>query len=222
MSPVAIEVDILFGGFEGTWGTLSFIMKAKNVSNSKAIKKLINATKPLKYVEIAVTYNITTSGTIVNINLPGVQGTGNGQRTGDEIEVDRIEIREYLIAGDSVGNSIRAIFFQNKGSAVISSAGSLLTNDYAGYPGITSLYQSFIDKTGIKVFSDKTYVMIPQGSNNIVVTRHSHMLPIKRIAFNSGASTPENGQIQVLLISDSFITPNPSWTANVRVYYRDA
>jgi hypothetical protein len=182
---------------------------------------MMTANAPCKYIDTAFSYTITTAGTIVNINLPGIQGTGNGQRTGDEIDVEKIEIREYMVAGDSVGNCMRAIYFQTKGYTPLTASNDLLANATGGAPGVTSQYQSFIEKTGVRLISDHAQVMVPSGSNNIVYRHHSHKLPIRRIAFDSGSSTTQNGQTQLLLISDSAITPNPLYTAVVRVYYRD-
>jgi hypothetical protein len=185
------------------------------------IKSSVNNT-PLKYIDTAVSYNVTTSGTVVNLNLPGIQGTANGQRTGDEIEIDSFEVREYFVAGDAVGNAWRIIYFQNNGSSVISSANAVLANDYSGAPGVTSQYDTFVEKTDIKIFSDTTCVNIPSGSNNIVL-RHKRMKPkIRKVAFNPSATTVQNGQPQVLFISDSFLAPHPNVTFAFRIYYRDA
>jgi hypothetical protein len=202
----------------------------KNKSNSQArlkslvdkeIRRNMKSTVPLKYVDTPLRSFPTTAGTFINLNLPGVQGTANGQRTGDEIEIDRIEVRDYQLYGDTPVNTILSIYFQSKGSTPLTTISLLLGNDFSGYPGITSQYQTFIEKTGIRIMKDKTTVVCQNGSNAIV-TSHWTMKPsIARIAFEAGATTVVNGQTQLFLISDSAAIPNPTYVADVRIYYRD-
>jgi len=196
------------------------IAKLKSLVD-KETRRAVRKMQPLKYIDTPFRSFPTTLGTFINLNLPGVQGTANGTRTGDEIELDRIEVRDYQLYGDTPVNVIRAIYFQSKGNTPISSSGLILANDYSGAPGITSQYQSFIEKTGISILKDKTTVMCSAGQNAIV-TSHWVMKPsIKKIVFDSGGSTTSNGQTQLYLVSDSNIIPNPAYVADVRIYYRD-
>jgi len=185
------------------------------------VKKAVHDMLPLKYVDTPFRSFPTTSGTFININLPGVQGVANGQRSGDEIMIDRIEVRDYLLYGDSPVNTIRAIYFQSKGDVPISSSAIILANDYSGAPGITSQYQSFIEKTGIRILSDTTTVVCGTGSNAVVVREFKMAPKIAKIAFDSGGTTASDGQTQLFLISDSSVVPNPTYVADVRVYYKD-
>jgi len=176
---------------------------------------------PLKYVDTPFRSFPTTSGTFINLNLPGIQGVANGQRTGDEIEIDRIEVREYQLYGDSPVNTIRAIYFQSRGNAPITSSGLILANDFSGAPGITSQYQSFIEKTGIRILQDRSTVLCGNGSNAIVCRKFTMKPAIPRIAFDSGGTGTSDGQTQLFLVSDSAVVPNPTYVASVRIYYRD-
>lgn len=208
-----------------------FIQTMKNnKSNSQArlkslvdkeIQRKMKSTVPLKYVDTPFRSFPTTSGTFINLNLPGIQGTANGQRTGDEIEIDRIEVRDYCLYGDNPVNTIRSIYFQSKGDTTLSTISLLLGNDFSGYPGITSQYQTFIEKTGIRILKDKTTVVCQNGSNAVVTSQWTMKPSIPRIAFQAGSTTVANGQTVVFLISDSAAIPNPTYIADVRIYYRD-
>lgn len=188
---------------------------------SKQVKRDMQATVPLKYVDTPFRSFVTTAGNFINLNLSGIQGTANGQRTGDEIEIDRIEVRDYQLYGDTPVNTIRAIYFQSKGVTPLTIVSDLLANDFTGAPGITSQYQTFIEKTGVCILKDKTEVMCSNGSNAIVVSKFTMKPSIPKIAFVAAATTVVNGQTQVFLISDSAITPNPTYIGFVRIYYRD-
>lgn len=188
---------------------------------SKQVRRDMKSVVPLKYVDTPFRSFPTTSGAFINLNLPGIQGTANGQRTGDEIEIDRIEVRDYQLYGDSPVNTIRAIYFQSKGNTPIASSALILANDFSGAPGITSQYQSFIEKTGIRILKDKTTVVCGTGSNAVVVNKWTMKPSIPRIAFDSGGTGTSDGQTQLFLISDSAVTPNPTYVAAVRIYYRD-
>jgi hypothetical protein len=194
--------------------------KVKSLIN-KQVRKALRSNLPIKFVDTPFRQFPTTSGTYVNLNLPGIQGTANGQRTGDEIEIDRIEVRDYQLYGDTPVNTIRAIYFQSKGDAPLTASNQLLANDYSGAPGITSQYQTFVEKTGIHIMKDKTTTMCQNGSNATVTHKWVMKPAIKRIAFNPGLTTVQNGQTQLFLVSDSLLSPNPTYVADVRIYYRD-
>lgn len=179
------------------------------------------AKTPLKYIDTTFNFTITTSGTIINLNLPGIQGTANGQRVGDEIEIESFQLREHIMFGDSTGNSLRVIHMQSVGSSIITAANEVLSNDFTGNPGVTSMYQSFVEKSDIRILQDKLFVSIPNASNGQILTNVVLKPKISRIAFDSGSTSSQNGQTQVLVISDSSIIPNPGYYGVWRLYYRD-
>jgi hypothetical protein len=185
------------------------------------VKQMLNANVPDKYIDTPFSYSVTNPGTLVTINLPGVQGIANGQRTGDEIEIIKIEIREQINVGDSTGNLLRVCYFQCRGPTTLGSIGDLWANGVGGIPTVTSQYQSWVDKTYLKILSDITHSLSATGYTQVISHKHTLSNVIKRVAFNSGSSTPSTGQPQVYLLSDSFITPNPKFEAVVRVWYRD-
>jgi hypothetical protein len=158
----------------------------------------------------------------VYLNLPGNQGALNGQRTGDEIEIDHYEFRVQIANGDTVGNVVRLIHFQAKGEpSWVSNPNQILANDSTGAPGVTSMLQFEIEKTGINVLSDQCYVTTANGNNQVLYKKQRINKGVKKIVFQVGTANVTNGQTFILYISDSFITPHPTIEYVWRVYYRD-
>jgi hypothetical protein len=196
-------------------------MKKSNPKTTKAVIKSINNKTPLKYIDTIINQNLTNTGTVLNFTFPTTQGYTNGDRTGDEIEIVHFEIRTYFLYGDATGNAARLVWYQSNGVANIFSPTGILAPGPGGIPSITSMYDSFVEKTQVKILLDETYVCCQTSKTPIVLTYHKLAPKIKRSAFNSGGSVPYTGQFSLCCLSDSFVLPNPVLQGVVRMYYRD-
>jgi hypothetical protein len=192
---------------------------ARNVATQvqKAVSKMI----PRKSIDTGAVISVTATGTFTTVDLPITQGTANGQRTGDEIEIDSIRFRSTMYFGDPQGNVIRVIFLQVHGSSTGFAVSDLLSNGSSGFPDVNSHYVPFVEGKRFTILHDQKYVMIPNASNSTRSVNWDCKNYIKRIPFFPGGGFAESGQTLMFTISDSGIIPNPALDFVYRVYYRD-
>jgi hypothetical protein len=172
--------------------------------------------QPLKYWDVTGQYGVTTTGTSVDIT-PIPQGVGNNARTGDEINLEYIEMKYSLFCGDAT-NVMRVIFVRSRGQSGQSFA-QLLSNGHAGSYEVNSMYTPYFEKR-FRVLSDKQFGMSLNGSNSTLT--ESYRIPVnQKVVWNTALTTYVDGQIVLYLLSDSAIVTNPSIDFCMRLWYRD-
>lgn len=197
------------------------VVPATTRSVATKVKKVINKMTPQKTIDTGAVLAVTATGTFTTISLPTIQGTANGQRTGDEIFLDAIRFRSTLYFGDPQGNVIRIIVLQVYGSPAGIVISDLLSNGSSGFPDVNSFYTPFVEGKRYTILHDRKYIMIPNSSNSTRSVDFNCKNFIKKIAFTPGGSFAETGQVIMFTISDSGIIPNPALDYVYRIYYRD-
>jgi len=194
----------------------------KNNSKQKVglqVAKIIKRSekkKPLKYFDFVGTYGPTTTGSVVDFS-PIPQGAGTNQRTGDEINVEYIEVRSASFCGDAT-NIMRVIFVRSKGQSVQSFANVLAVGNGGTYQ-YDSLYTPYIEKR-FRVLNDKYYSMSQSGWTDCLVDHYN--IPVnQKIVYQPGAITYIDGQIVLYILSDSGAAPNPAYNICARIWFRD-
>jgi hypothetical protein len=195
----------------------SFNKKRLEAKIRGTLKKIL----PEKTIDTGGVLAATATGSFVTISLPTVQGTGNGQRTGDEITLRKIEFRSTMYYGDPSGNVIRIIMLQVIGSPAAFLLSDVLSPGSSGFIDVNSFYIPFSNGKRFKVLHDEKFIMIPQASNSTVSFNVKLNAQIQMINFLPGGSFVETGQPLMLVISDSGILPNPSLDYVFRLYYKD-
>jgi hypothetical protein len=196
-------------------------MKQNNMYNSSA-KQPKRKGLPLKTVDTSGLTSITNSGGIIAINLPVTQGTANGQRTGDEVEILSIECRRFYVYGDAIGNVVRFILFQTSGvGTLVSGIGSVLSNGGSGAPDVTSHVLPFYGGNYIRVIHDECVNTCQSSAKSIVYKSDRWKPEINTIPFAPGTVNAFNGVLYLLVVSDSGVVPNPALEYSFRVWYRD-
>jgi hypothetical protein len=193
--------------------------KTLNLVNE--IRKVVLRMTPEKTIDTGGVIAITAAGTITTINFPTVQGTANGQRTGDEIYLDRLEFRSTCYFGDPAGNVVRIIILQMRGSPAGLVVSDILSPGSSGFPDVNSFYTPFVNGKRYNILYDKKHIMIPSAMNSTVSIDKTFSVILKKIAFTPGGTFAETGQFYMFTISDSGILPNPALDYVYRIYYQD-
>jgi len=196
-------------------------MKKSETFNSSA-KQPKRKGLPVKSVDTSGLTSITNSGGIIAINLPVMQGTANGQRTGDEVEILAIECRRFYVYGDAIGNVVRFILFQTSGvGSLVTGISSVLSNGGSGAPDVTSHVIPFYGGNYVRVIHDECVNTCASSSKSIVYRSDRWNPEIKIIPFQPGTVNAFNGVMYLLVVSDSGVTPNPALQYSFRIWYRD-
>jgi len=205
--------------------------KNKFPRNNKGVKPLIRSMisssmkkLPTKTIDTYGTISVTSAGLIGFIFLPTVQGTQNGQRTGDEIEFFKLDFSTTSYFGDAIGNVIRHIVFQIAGPApstplVVS---DILSPGSGSVPEVNSFIKPFYKEGGyIKVLSDVIYTLVEDSTSAVKARRGTLKPRVSKIPFFPTSVNIQNGVLYYLFISDSAILPSPAIDQVYRVHYRD-
>lgn len=187
---------------------------------SSSMKKL-----PVKTIDTYGTISVTSAGLVGFIFFPTVQGTQNGMRTGDEIELLKLDFQSTSYYGDAIGNVIRHIIFQIAGPAptVPLTVSDILSPGSGSVPEVNSFIKPFYKEGGfIKVIHDAVYTLVEDSTSAVTAHRRTALVPrTKTIPFIPGTVNVQNGVMYYLFISDSAILPSPQIDQVYRVYYRD-
>jgi len=180
---------------------------------------------PVKTIDTYGTISVTSAGLIGFIFFPTVQGTQNGMRTGDEVQLLKLDFQSTSYYGDAIGNVIRHIIFQIAGPAPSTplTVSDILSPGSGSVPEVNSFIKPFYKEGGyIKVLHDAVYTLVEDSTSAVTAHRKLSMAPrVKTIPFFPGSVNVQNGVMYYLFISDSAILPSPQIDQVYRVYYRD-
>lgn len=194
------------------------MINKNNLKNTMKIQKKRNGL-PVKCITTNVAGTLLSTGTITSLTLPA-QGVGTNQRTGDEINIENIELTTLSYYGDDV-NVIRYIVLQTKGVTPTLATGTFLQTGASTTIDVTSLYVPFYEGRFFDVIYDKTIILSSSSSRAAVVDRQVLKPKVSVIPFIPASTTVTDGQIIILAISDSAIVPHPSFDFTARIWFRD-
>lgn len=198
--------------------------KKKQRVRARAYQHILRAiaAPALKYFDFYTTgASTTTFASAIISAIP--QGVGQSHRLVDTVLLDRMDVRMYFVSSTTdVTNVIRFSLFH------------WIPNTLALLPGATSYYEdpaSFGVRTPLNFEGRRDYRTITDriislvGTDTSLTNTYTRVFNTSfnlkgRIDFNLGATTGYN-HIYIVHFSDSAITPFPSVTAQIRLWYTD-
>lgn len=154
-----------------------------------------------KYLNTVI-YNVVQplfGGSLVQPALPA-QGVNNGQREGDSIHVDKIQVRMSLL-GTGANDGIRLVCLQARASTVLTlnystapttgifDLGSSGQVDVTSFPNFNAINETY------HVLYDESYC-VTEASNSACIIRQIELIPkIKEINFTPTTTTSLMGGI---------------------------
>jgi hypothetical protein len=184
------------------------------------IKSQINV-QPLKYKDTSYTLSVDSTGDAQYVNTP-VQGTTSETRTGDQITIEYLEVNFGSFYADNT-NQLRVMLLQFHGpQATGFNLGNILANGPSTTPDPLSLYVPYITNETFSVLYDKLFVLNINSSLAQQCVRIKRLVPkIKKMGFTANTNSALQGQIFLVYISDSGVTPHPTLQFTCRTWFRD-
>lgn len=216
-------------------------LRSKKVSKSlKWLDQNLQTLTSGSYTGTGNFSSITNSGVCYNLAAMG-DGAAQGQRVGNLIRIEEIDIFVYFEAGTEnllfsgdLNNVIRLSIVQLRQAVDLGSIGNL-TPLLAGSGATPLVVCQWIPESVKKVHFDELITVQTQfgpnstGSGTATQTQYQSALKIK-IKLNDciirflGPNYSDNkagDQLVLFAVSDSSLTPHPSAEGTVRVWYRD-
>lgn len=205
---------------------------------NKKVNKLIRSTKT--FVDTNFSNNISTIGSFYDVGLTSlVNGTGEGQRSGDKITLTSLQIKFRLsvLNGSAINadafNNVRLILVQFPQPVL--TGNPVVTLDILQYNDWNSMYKKR-GNVKYKILMDKHYYMDNQGfgsgaASNPVwtpATTHQKLCNFKykfpkgglTITYTKTQSTVLSNDIALFMISDSSIQGHPTVNGYVRLNFQ--
>lgn len=186
------------------------------------VKRLVDSgAETYQYDNSISPASVSTAATIQTGFSTPTQGVGDGQRTGDMIELKRFMLNYNIICADAT-NVVRVILFrwyENNSSNAPTAAQVLQASTNFN----SMINHDSIRERKLHVFYDKTHRMTLVGTADVGanVSIGAKALGRKNIAFDNAAITGE-GLIYGLFISDSSGVSHPTIDWYCRLEYKDA
>lgn len=181
----------------------------------------------LKYTDTAVNnQSVTSSGTIYNVLGNLVRGdNGLNGFDGNTITPRGLTVK-YMFNTNQVYNQVRLLCFQWMDSAVPTLAG-IVQNNTTNISTLSSILVT--NRSFIRVLYDKTHVIAPTAGDGstpigLGVCYGQFFIPqtrLKKIRFNSGTSSVQDGAIYILVVSDDSAPTYPAVNMYTRLSFYD-
>lgn len=188
----------------------------------QAVRQIAYSTQETKHHRVVDEIGFSTDSTLVELNTVDSQGVASGQFVGQEIRQIGIRIRGKLAQADS-NNVVRLVVFTP--SAQFESeltAGIAIPNDLFY---MASNWSAVREPMADKVFYDRNLVLnIASGQNDkIRLVNHWVNLRMRKYKINEANATKQGSdKVYMLLMSDSGVTPHPTFEFSSTLYYKDA
>ncbi len=195
-----------------------------SVSAKKQVRNMINSLKelpPLKCLDVLSATTYDTTGAVVFCTFPA-QGVGFNQRTGDEIEIDHVEVRLNAFVADTT-NIVRIVLVQSHGQQTGNYASNaIFASGASNTIDVTSFILPYRKEQIFSVLLDEE-VLLCTNASNAQWTRHwkSIVPPIRKIGFGAATTNALQGQMQFYILSDSSAASHPAVDVVFRFWYRD-
>jgi len=193
------------------------------VATTRMVKKIISNSTETKYVDGSISLTPGNTGSLGTLVLPA-QGASDTQRTGDDIKVQSLQFRGYVLNGNV--HVMRIIVFQwHIESTTAPTYGNILNGTWSG----TSTQAPFgfpawdYVKTMFTILSDRT-IYAGGNSSDIGLVNYMVNIPgskIRKIHFINGSTTDCFNGLYVLTVQDGVASLN-TLDANYRLQYKDA
>lgn len=177
-------------------------------------RKVVNSTVETKFK--LVNYNQQTiqdsARTPLNIQMLDIgEGDTQNTRTGNQVWLTGLYVQGYLTVADST-NVVRMTVYEKRGDS--------------GDP--TWSIASAIDQDDYTVYSDKIFTLVSGANNAVRFIRYKKSFTRKgrargrRIIYGSSTSTDvKKGNLYVRFVSDSSAISDPTFTGEIRSYFKD-
>jgi len=173
---------------------------------------------PPKYVDSGLDTTVDTTGLVFAVSMPA-QGTVAGTRTGDNIALDKLEIRLRSIVSDST-NTLRILLVQYHGIQTIS---GLTPANFLG-PGtydVDSFQLPYANNEDWTCLLDQSVSLIPNSSKGQWIHLETIVPKIRKIGFQINSVLPYHGQMYYVFLTDSDVIPHPGLSIRSRLWFRD-
>lgn len=181
----------------------------------------------LKYADTSINnQSVTSSGTVHSVLSNLVRGdTGYNHFDGNTITPRGLTCK-YMFNTNQVYNQVRVLCFQWFDSQTPSLAG-IVQNNTTNIATLSSVLVT--NRSYIKVLYDKTHVIAPTAGDGstpigLGVCYDRFFIPAKRmrkIRYNSGSNSVQDGNIYILLVSDDSAPTYPAVNLYTRLSFYD-
>lgn len=215
-----------------------------NTRQKGEVKRIVRFGRELKFFnrQVGPLQSIGIGASIIDLSNM-VQGNRDTERNGDRIELagsmdvilQVVGAETVALANADIYNTLRIVFFQYKDSAVSGvnplPAQIFLTGP-SGVVDVHSLY-NHDERQNYTILYDKTVTCVnntnPPGTGTNYQGNHVHnykfkvsLKRAKKLVQYVGAGTDGTNKIYFYIVSDSAVAPNPSYTLNCKLFYRDS
>lgn len=196
-------------------------LREKRFATVQTVKRLIAYREEEKHfdsLQTAVTVDFSGNSYLIS-NI--AQGTADGQRLGDAIDLKWIEGRIAWTLGTSP-NKVRIIILQWHEMCVGGSpnVGSVLENLGTAVTYLQSYVWS--NRKAFTVLRDKTYEL-ETGVTTTAIDRFKIKSGFrKKIQYSAGSSTSMQNGIFIIVVSDDGVVTYPTFSHHTRICYSDA
>jgi len=199
--------------------------RSANAKASKALQMVSKIQKEINQREIKNVDNqisaqtVNYNGFLTSFNVVG-QGVGNGQRVGDKLTCEGLDMRFQIVNSGTTTTMTRCIVLQDY-KDTMSSPSQILDVVGSGLAPLSPYQRE--NRNNFKVLYDKVFQTdsVKQGQ---VVVKWNYRFPKGNQpsqTYDPGAGTLTENSIRVLFISDLLATL-PTVDAILRFYYSDA
>lgn len=199
----------------------------KNEIRKEVIKEL-RSKADLKYADAfgSVNANVTSSGSVLNILSNLTRGSaGLDNFDGNSIKVKGITLN-YGCHSNQSFNYMRVMLIQwaDSGSPTLS---GILNTTTTGLAPFAMIYVT--NRKNIKVLYDKTFVLSPSAGGDSTITGEGVFTDkvyidgarVKKITYQAGANTIQDGGLYLIAVSDDSLTTYPQINWGTRVSFYD-
>lgn len=161
-------------------------------AQAKAVLKLANGPRELKYVDQDHgNLNAQSTAVVTKINPPA-QGDGVSSRDGDSYFLKSLQLTSFLNPGSATGNVFRFIVFQwlEDDAADVPVVGDILANTSSANDQVNSFYNINSRKRYRVIYDKKLYIDPNQASGGFKpVKMYTTKIPQRKIILNEAALT---------------------------------
>lgn len=184
---------------------------------AKTVRRVLDRRLEKKFVEIAIVEPVPNTGKVINITQAApAQGTGEGDRIGNKVNIVSMKFRGMVGDALNFGSIIRGTIVQWKEEDTTPGMSDVFEN--SNYP-ISPYHRENVKLGKIKVLWDRTWTTSGTGQNTIAFnTSLTNM--IKKLQFEPGLFSGKN-KPYVLFSSDSAGVSHPTLEAFFTLNYTD-
>lgn len=191
----------------------------------KVVKSELKKEIETKYHDRYSTGNIDTTVVAVSPATGLVRGISPNSYIGNKIKLTSLEIRGSLIAIDVPYNLVRLLVIQMGAQTNVPTASYLFSTTGTPPPIFAPFNKDNQDQ--YRVLKDKIFRLSNDGvssSNNVMVPFRMFFSgkKFRQLQFTTTSGNADGGDIYVCMISDSGITPNPTFQLSMRMNFTDA